>query len=99
MSSIHYPPTTIHLSSPQLGVLGFGLLQDGDVGIRVFPEGEEILIRLANGVLVAHHHLRSARYATTQARVQDEKSKSRVLCRTESDCNHASRLTSDKYYF
>src|ERR1039458_6709946 len=38
---------------PQLGVLGFGLLVDGDVGIGVFPEGEEILIRLARGRLVA----------------------------------------------
>jgi len=28
----------------QFRVLGFGLLQDGDVGVGVFPEGEEILI-------------------------------------------------------
>jgi len=28
----------------QLGVLGFGLLEDGDVGVGVFPEGEEILV-------------------------------------------------------
>jgi hypothetical protein len=27
----------------QLRVLRFGLLQDGDVGIGVFPEGEEFL--------------------------------------------------------
>jgi hypothetical protein len=33
----------------QPGVLGLGLLEDGDVGIGVFPEGEEILIRLAGG--------------------------------------------------
>ena len=26
----------------QLRVLGFGLLQDGDVGVGVFPEGEEV---------------------------------------------------------
>ena len=31
-------------NSLQLRVLRFGLLQDGDVGIGVFPEGEEILI-------------------------------------------------------
>jgi hypothetical protein len=31
--------------SMQPGVLGFGLPVDGDVGIGVFPEGEEILIR------------------------------------------------------
>jgi hypothetical protein len=29
----------------QLRVLRFGFLQDGDVGVGVFPEGEEILIR------------------------------------------------------
>src|SRR5258708_32530523 len=29
----------------QLRVLGFGLLQDGDVRVGVFPEREEILIR------------------------------------------------------
>src|ERR1700730_6770576 len=28
----------------QLRVLRFGFLQDGDVGVSVFPEGEEILI-------------------------------------------------------
>jgi len=26
----------------QLGVLSFGLLEDGDVGVGVFPEGEEV---------------------------------------------------------
>src|ERR1700756_4710442 len=28
----------------QLRVLGFGLLQDGDVGVGVFPEGEEVFV-------------------------------------------------------
>jgi len=28
----------------QLRVLGFGLLQDGDVGVGVFPEGEEVVV-------------------------------------------------------
>jgi hypothetical protein len=28
----------------QLRVLGFGLLQDGDIGVGVFPEGKEILV-------------------------------------------------------
>ena len=28
----------------QLRVLRLGLLQDGDVGVGVFPEGEEILV-------------------------------------------------------
>ena len=28
----------------QLRVLGFGLLQDADVGVGVFPEGEEIFV-------------------------------------------------------
>jgi hypothetical protein len=38
----------------QPGVLGFDLFVDGDVGIGVFPEREELLIRLARGSLVAH---------------------------------------------
>src|ERR1700740_1434372 len=29
---------------PQLRVLLFGFFQDGDVGVGVFPEGEEILV-------------------------------------------------------
>ncbi len=29
----------------QLRVLRFGFLQDGDVGVGVFPEGEKILVR------------------------------------------------------
>jgi hypothetical protein len=28
----------------ELGVFGLGLLEDGDVGVGIFPEGEEILI-------------------------------------------------------
>jgi hypothetical protein len=34
----------------QLGVLGFGLLVDGDVRVGIFPEGKEIPVRLACGV-------------------------------------------------
>ena len=29
----------------QLGVFGFGLLKDGNVGVGVFPEAKKILIR------------------------------------------------------
>src|SRR5579864_2316184 len=32
---------------PQLGILGFGLFQDGGVGVSVFPKGEEVLIGVA----------------------------------------------------
>src|ERR1039458_5416417 len=40
------PPTTIIAPEPllQSRILRFGLLVDGDVGVGVFPEGEEILI-------------------------------------------------------
>jgi hypothetical protein len=34
---------------PQLRVLGFGLLQDGDVSVGVFPEGQEISSSLSLG--------------------------------------------------
>jgi hypothetical protein len=36
------------------------VLVDGDVGIVIFPEGEEIIVGLARGNLVAHHHLGAA---------------------------------------
>ena len=41
----------IALSLLQLCVLGLGFLQDGDVGVGVFPEGEEVLIRRVAPVL------------------------------------------------
>jgi hypothetical protein len=44
----------------QLRVLCFCFLQNGDVGIGVLPEGEEIPIRLTRGSLVAHRRLRAA---------------------------------------
>jgi hypothetical protein len=44
----------------QLSVLSFGLLVDRDVGIGILPQREEILIRLARGRSVAHHHLCAA---------------------------------------
>jgi hypothetical protein len=34
----------IELHSLQLRVLGFCLLQDGDVGVGVFPEREEVFV-------------------------------------------------------
>ncbi len=43
---------------PQSRVLGFGMPVDRNVGISIFPERKEILIRLAHGGLVAHHGLR-----------------------------------------
>ena len=35
----------IRSQSLELGVFGFGSLQDGDAGVGVFPEGEKILIK------------------------------------------------------
>ena len=41
--------------SLQLRILRFGFLQDGDVGVSVFPQREEILIRCAGFGGVALH--------------------------------------------
>jgi hypothetical protein len=41
------------LTSLQLGVLGLGLFQDGDVSVGIFPQGEEILIGLTRSRRVA----------------------------------------------
>jgi len=39
----------------QLRILSFGLHEDRDVGISVFPQGEKVLIGLARGDLIARH--------------------------------------------
>jgi len=46
--------------SPQLAVLRLGLLQDGDVGVGVFPEGEEVLLGGVSFRSVARHRVGSA---------------------------------------
>ena len=43
----------------QLRVVRLGFFQDGDVGVGVFPEGEEILIRGAGFGGVAGHYIRT----------------------------------------
>jgi hypothetical protein len=47
----------LEVKSLQLGVFDFGLFEDGNVGIGVFPEGEEILIRGAGFGGVALQHI------------------------------------------
>ena len=49
-----------HQQLLQLRVLGLGLLQDGDVGVSVFPQRQEILIRGAGLTVVALHRHGSA---------------------------------------
>src|ERR1700722_6334578 len=44
----------------QLCVFGFGLLQDGDVGIGVFPKGEEVLVSSFGFCGVARHSVGTA---------------------------------------
>ena len=46
----------------QLRVLGFGLLQDGDVGVGVFPEREEVLIDSSRFGRVALHGVGAAEF-------------------------------------
>ncbi len=43
----------------ELGVLGLGLLVDGNVGIGVLPQIQESLVRLPCGGFLAHHLLRA----------------------------------------
>ncbi len=40
----HFSAEEIRQALFQLLVLGFGLLQDGNVGVGIFPECEEILV-------------------------------------------------------
>src|ERR1700688_4419111 len=45
----------------KLGVLGFGLLVDGDVGIGVLPQIQESLVGLRCSGSISHHLLRAAK--------------------------------------
>src|SRR6202041_1541816 len=48
-------------SFSELGVLGFGLLVDRNVGIGVLPQIQESLVGLPCSGLIAHHLLRAAK--------------------------------------
>jgi hypothetical protein len=54
------PPIYCKPGLLQLRVLSFSLLQDGDVGVGVFPEREEILVRRLGLGRVALHNIGSA---------------------------------------
>jgi hypothetical protein len=48
-------PHALGDSSLQLRALGFGLLQNGDVGVGIFPEGEEVLVcGFGSGTITRH---------------------------------------------
>src|SRR5579862_1325605 len=47
-------------------VLGFGLFQDGNVSVGVFPQREEILISRAGLGLIARHHISAAQLQMSQ---------------------------------
>jgi hypothetical protein len=56
-------------NSLQLGVLRLGLLQDGDVGVGVFPEREEILVLTLRPGSVARHRVGTTELKTGSAPV------------------------------
>ncbi len=41
----------------ELGVLGFGLSIDGNIGVGIFPNAKEFFVRFAGGCVVAHQSL------------------------------------------
>jgi len=45
----------------KLGVLGFGLLIDGNIGVGVLPQIQESLVGLPCSGFIAHHLLRAAK--------------------------------------
>src|ERR1700747_2481229 len=45
----------------ELGILGLGLLVDGNVGIGVLPQIQESLVRFPSGGFIAYHLLRAAK--------------------------------------
>src|SRR5258708_38129174 len=50
----------------ELGVLGFGLLVDRNVGIGVLPQIQESFVRLPCRGFIAHHLLRAAKLQPSQ---------------------------------
>jgi len=50
----------------QLGILGFGLLVDGNIGIGILAEGQEFLVPLTRTRVVANHFLRPCHLQTRQ---------------------------------
>ncbi len=50
----------------QLGILGLGLLQDGDVRVGVFPQREEILVGGTSLVFVACESVGPAQFQVCQ---------------------------------
>ena len=50
----------------QLRVLRFGLLQDGDVGVGIFPEGEEVLVGHFRFGGIARKHICSSQLKVCQ---------------------------------
>ena len=65
----------------QLGELRLGFLQNGDVGVGVFPESEEVLIRLERGGVVAHHGLGPAELQTGKRSLVVQLQIGRASCR------------------
>src|SRR5436309_12794274 len=74
--SLKFPPVlqrTLRSTGPrkdaellQLPVLYLGFLQDGDVGVGVFPEREEILVRALRFGGVACHRVGTSELKTRQ---------------------------------
>jgi len=50
----------------QLRVFRFGFLQNGDVGIGVFPQRKELIVGLSAFVDLTHHFVRSAQAQVRQ---------------------------------
>ena len=50
----------------QLGILGFGLLQDGDVGVGVFPECQEVFVGIFRSAPVSRQRVRPAQLQVRQ---------------------------------
>ena len=61
------------------GVFGFGLFQDGDVGVGVFPESEEILVGFAGGFGVLGEHFGASQLKVGQSSHRKIKDDARMV--------------------
>jgi len=50
----------------QLRALGYGLLEDGDIGVGAFPEGEEVMIGCVRLGRITRHRVRTTKWETSE---------------------------------
>src|SRR5580658_5578757 len=73
------PSSRLWNSVSELGVLGFGLLVDGNVGIGALPQIQESLVGLPCSGFIAYHFLRAGKVELGQWAVNRLQAQTRII--------------------